>query len=234
MLELTDVTERSDDLCVARVPLFQSLSRPEQEAVAALARPLAVGPGERVYAAGDDVSQLMVVHTGLLKIGRISSEGQEQIVRVLEAGEFVGEGAFLRGGRPDHFVTALEAGRMCVFRHQDIGALITRHPSIGLRMLQSVSDRLEQTEQRLAAATSVQVAARLARYLLDLPAQEYGEGTATVRLPLAKKDIASLLDTTPESLSRQLRRLESAGTIDQQGTREVRLLDVEALVDLAE
>jgi len=234
VLEITDVTRRSDDLCVARVPLFQALSREEQEAVADLARPARVAKGDRIYSAGDDVSQLMVVHTGLLKISRISADGQEQIIRVLEPGEFVGESAFLNGGRPDHFATALEAGSMCVFRHQDVGALIARHPSIGLRMLQGVSRRLEQTEERLAAATSVEVGGRLARYLLDLPAQHAPDGAVSVRLPLAKKDIASLLDTTPESLSRQLRRLQDAGVVDQRGSREVRLLDLDQLLALAD
>ena len=234
MLEVTDVTRRDDDLCVARVPLFQALSREEQEAVADLARPVRVAKGDRIYSAGDDVSQLMVVHTGLLKISRISADGQEHIIRVLEPGEFVGESAFLNGGRPDHFATALEAGSMCVFRHQDVGALIARHPSIGLRMLQGVSRRLEQTEERLAAATSVEVAGRLAHYLVDLPASHRPDGTVAVRLPLAKKDIASLLDTTPESLSRQLRRLQDAGVIEQHGSREVRLLDLDRLLAMAD
>lgn len=234
VLEITDVTQPSDDLCVARVPLFQALSHEEQVAVAELAKPTKVGRGDRIYSAGEDVSQLMVVHTGLLKISRISAEGQEQIIRVLEPGEFVGESAFLNGGRPDHFATALEAGSMCVFRHQDVGVLIARHPSIGLRMLQGVSRRLEQTEERLAAATSVEVGGRLARYLVDLRTHREADGTVTVRLPLAKKDIASLLDTTPESLSRALRRLQDAGVIDQQGPRAVRLLDLDRLVALAD
>lgn len=232
MLEITDVTDRFDDLCVTRVPLFQALTRKEQEAVAALATPTTVARGDRIYSAGDDISQLMVVHTGLLKISRISVDGQEQIIRVLEPGEFVGESAFLNGGRPDHFATALEPGHMCIFRHQDIGALIARHPSIGLRMLQSVSRRLEQTEERLAAATSSDVGSRLARYLVDLPAHHEGS-VMTVRLPLAKKDIASLLDTTPESLSRALRRLQESGMIDQQGARAMRIVDLDRLLVVA-
>lgn len=234
MLEVTDVSKRSDDLCVARVPLFQALTRAEQEAVATLARPMRVSRGDRIYSAGDDVSQLMVVHTGMLKISRLSADGMEQIIRVLEPGEFVGESAFLSGGRPDHFATALEPGSMCVFRHQDIGALIRAHPSIGLRMLQAVSRRLEQTEERLAAVTSVEVGGRLARYLIDLPTRREPDGTVAVRLPLAKKDIAGLLDTTPESLSRALRRLQESGVIDQLGPRDLRLLNLDRLMDLAD
>ena len=217
---------------MARVPLFQGLSREQQWEVAEVARPVQVARGECLYGAGDDVSQLMVVHTGRLKISRVSHDGREQIVRVLEPGDFVGESAFLTGERPDHFATALERGSMCVFRHRDLERLVTAHPSIGLRMLQGVSRRLSETEERLAAVTSVDVGARVARYLVELPATREG-GVAVVRLPLAKKDIASLLDTTPESLSRQLTRLQESGVITQEGSRTVRLLDERRLLALA-
>jgi CRP/FNR family transcriptional regulator, anaerobic regulatory protein len=231
-MRLTPTQQQEDDLCVVRVPLFQALTREQQHGVAEVATPVRVAKGEQVYAAGSDVSQLMVVHTGRLKISRISPDGREQIVRVLEPGDFVGESAFLTGERPDHFATAMEPGRMCVFRHRDLGRLISAHPSIGLRMLQQVSRRLAETETRLAAVTSVDVEARLARYLAELPASRAG-GVATVRLPLPKKDIASLLDTTPESLSRQLGRLQESGVIAQEGSRAVRILDEARLVGLA-
>ncbi|HHW84188.1 MAG TPA: winged helix-turn-helix domain-containing protein, partial [Actinomycetales bacterium] len=64
-------------------------------------------------------------------------------------------------------------------------------------------------------------------------AAEPAEGARRVRLPLAKKDIASYLGTTPESLSRSLARLQSSGAIQVEGD-VVELLDVEALEELAE
>lgn len=222
----------TDDLCVARVPLFQGLTRTEQEQVASLARPTQVQRGERVYSAGDDVSWLMVVHTGRVKISRISAEGHEQIVRVVSAGDFVGESAFLTGARPDHFATALEPGNMCVFRHRDVAALIDRHPAIGWRMLRTISERLAETEARLASLISGDVSARLADYLLTLPARRTRDGLAAT-LPLAKKDVASLLDTSPESLSRQLRRLEDSGVVAQRKGGVVVLSDVDALMQLS-
>lgn len=222
-----------DHLCVARVPLFQGLTRAEQEQVAQLARPTRLRRGEPIYVAGADVSQLMVVHTGRVKISRISAEGHEQIVRVLVPGDFTGESSFLTGARPDHHATALEEVSMCVFRHADVGRLVERHPSIGLRMLQGLSLRLEETEARLAAVISGDVTSRLADYLLNLPARG-GEGGRTVRLPLAKKDIASLLDTTPESLSRQLRRLSDSGVIAQRPGGIVTITDIDALLGLSQ
>jgi CRP/FNR family transcriptional regulator, anaerobic regulatory protein len=72
-----------DDLCVALVPLFQGLTYDEQLEVAEVARPTQVEKGQRLYGAGSSVSQLMVVHTGSVKIARVNPDGQEQIVRVL-------------------------------------------------------------------------------------------------------------------------------------------------------
>lgn len=221
-----------EDLCVAQVPLFQGLSHSDQVNVAEVAAPVMVDGGEQIYSAGSATSQLMVVHSGAVKVSRIDTEGREQILRVLGPGEFIGESAFLTGRRPDHFTTAVEPSSMCVFRHADLGRLVADHPSIALRMLQGVSHRLSQTETRLASVISGDVTTRLAEYLLSLHGQPTEDGTV-VQLPMAKKDIASLLDTTPESLSRQLRKLQQSGIAHTQGARGLLIYDIDALMDLA-
>lgn len=221
------------ELCVSLVPLFQGLSYDEQLEVARVAHPTQLDRLQQVYGAGSDVSQLMVVHTGRVKIFRTSPDGHEQIIRVLGPGDFIGESAFLTGTRPDHSATALEAAELCVFRHDDLGKLVEKHASIGLRMLQGVSRRLGEAEARLAAVISGDVSSRLADYLLALPAQPGTDRLSVVMLPLAKKDIASLLDTTPESLSRQLRALSDAEVILQGAGGRVTILDVDALTSLA-
>lgn len=228
----THAPESREDLCVVQVPLFHGLSYDDQVNVAEVATPTRVDAGEQVYAAGSDTSQLMVVHTGAVKVSRIDAEGREQILRVLGPGEFVGESAFLTGARPDHFTSALEPSSMCVFRHADLGRLVAAHPSIGMRMLQEISRRLAQTETRLASVISGDVTSRLAEYLLSLHGTTTEDGIV-VELPLAKKDIASLLDTTPESLSRQLRKLQQSGIAHTQGARGLIIHDIDALMDLA-
>lgn len=229
----TDEHEEQPDLCVTRVPLFHGLTHAQQMEVAAFARTLRLDAVEQAYAAGSDVSQLMVVHTGEVKISRTSAAGHEQVIRVLGPGEFIGESAFLTGASPDHSAQALVGTELCVFRHADLGRLVEKHPSIGLRMLQGVSKRLDDTEARLASVISGNVGSRLADYLLSLPAKPGPRGTIEVTLPLAKKDIASLLSTTPESLSRQLRRLTDAGVISQQDRGPITISDVTALSALS-
>lgn len=219
-----------DDLCVARVPLFQGLTRAQQVEVSGFAHSTRLGPVEQVYSAGSDMSQLLVVHTGTIKIARSSIDGNEQIIRVLGPGDFIGESAFLTGTRPDHAAIALEDAQLCVFRHADLARMVEKHPSIGLRMLQGMSRRLEDTEARLASVVTSDVGARLADYLLSLPASADHRGARDVTLPLAKKDIASLLATTPESLSRHLRRLRESGVVAQRDRSRLTITDIDALV----
>lgn len=217
--------------CVAIVPIFSGLSIEEQLDVASFATPTRVGRGEIIHAAGDDVSQLMVVHRGRVRITHLLPNGREQLLRVLEPGDFVGEGAFLSGERPDHFASALSETEMCLFQHRDLAELVRRHPGIALRMLRVLSLRLTEAERRVTALTSGDVESRLASYLLELPTQ--GRGTR-VRLPLAKKDVASFLGTTPETLSRRLAQFTAAGLIRPEGARDIALLDVPALAEVAE
>ncbi len=229
---LNIIETEEQELCVSKVPLFQGLNYGDQLSVAEVASPLTVTQDEHMYTAGSPVSQLMVVHTGSVKVARLDAEGREQILRVLGPGDFIGESAFLTGEAPHHFTVALEPSTMCVFRHADLERLVRLHPSIGLWMLREVSNRLAQTESRLASLLSGDVTSRLAEYLLNLPGAHTPEGTK-VTLPLAKKDIASLLDTTPESVSRQLRRLTDSQIASAEGQRGLVIHDVDALMELA-
>ena len=221
------------DTCVARVPVFASLSPDDQHRVEALARPTRLHAGQSAYSAADDVSQLMVLHTGRVKIVRLAADGSEQLVRVLLPGEFTGETSVFTGSRPDGYATALEESRLCVFRHDDLKALITQHPDIGLRMLAAVSERLSDTEHRLSSLTSRGVEVRLADYLLGLPST-WRDRVATVTLPLAKKDVAGLLDTTPESFSRALKSLAEQGLIAVGTGRSVSITEPDRLQQLVD
>lgn len=220
------------DLCVTRVPIFQGLTHEQQLRVATFVHPLSVRKGELVYGPARPISRLLVIHSGRLKITHLAANGQEQILRTATKGDVVGEREFLTGHHPDDFVVALEDSRMCVLDHGDLSALLHDYPDIGQRMLRSLSDRLTAVERLLSAVTSSDVSARVAAYLLDLPASPRGSATL-VRLPMAKREIAAYLGTTPETLSRRLAALAASGVIELHGRRDVTILDIDALEDAA-
>lgn len=88
------------DSCVSRVPVFASLSAQDQQRVERLARPTHLKAGEAAYRADDDLSQLMVLHSGRLKIFRLSADGSEQLIRVLGQATSPGRHRFSRASGP--------------------------------------------------------------------------------------------------------------------------------------
>ena len=219
-------------LCVSRVPIFAGLSPLEQDEVHELARPRRVADGETVYREGGPTASLLVVNTGRLRLTRAHRDGAEQLLRVLGPGEFVGVESFLTGAHPGHTATAMGATVLCEFRHDDLARLLERYPGIGAAMLAALATQLSRTEERLVAQTLEPVERRVADYLVSLPAAPHARGLR-IELPLPKKDIASYLGTSPESLSRSLRALAQAGVIATEGAREVLVLDPFALDELA-
>ena len=209
--------------CVALVPLFAGLTPEQQADVATLARPVTVGPGETFVRAGARHAPLFVVHAGMVKLSRTTADGRSTTLQVLGPGEVGGETWLLTGERPDNDVVALEAARMCVFEPAALDTLVRTFPSVGVALLRSLAARLHSAERMLAARTLVDVGARLAAYLLDCPTTWAAGGTATAHLPMAKKDIATFLGTSPETVSRRLKAFERESLV------RVRGMDVEIL-----
>lgn len=222
---MLDETHRS---CVARVPIFADLTPEQQDQVAAFARPRLVPRGEIVYMAGSDLHRLFVVHRGRVAMRHLTADGREQVVRMLEEGDVLGEAAFVTGEQPDHEAVATADSELCTLDHADLVELVRRHPGIAVRMLQSVTERLVRAERMLAAFGTTAVQTRLAAWLLDQPSVDDG-GHRLVVLPMAKKDIASFLGTTPETLSRRLADLAREGVIGLAGRRGIVLLDTSEL-----
>lgn len=219
--------ETGAEPCVALVPLFARLTPEQQAEVATLARPVTIGRDETFVRAGQERAPLFVVHSGQVRISTRSADGRDTTVRVLGPGEVGGETWFLTGERPPTDAIAVEPSRMCVFEPAALATLIQRYPGIGLTMLRTLARRLHSTERMLVARTLTDVGARLAAYLLDCPATWEGD-LATAHLPMPKKDVATLLGTTPETISRRLSTFERDGLIRVRGSA-IDILDAPAL-----
>jgi CRP/FNR family transcriptional regulator len=200
------------------VPLFAGLTPEQQADVATLARPVTVGSGETFVRAGAQQAPLFVVHSGLVKLSRTTVDGRTTTLDVLGPGEVGGETWLLTGERPQNDVVALEPARMCVFEPAALDTIVRRFPSVGVALLRTLAVRLHSAERMLAARTLADVGARLAAYLLDCPTTWGAGGGATAHLPMAKKDIATFLGTSPETISWRLRAFERDGLIQVRGT----------------
>lgn len=119
---------------------------------------------------------------------------------------------------------ALESTTVCIVDGKQFEALIKRRPSIALKILKEMSIRLEKAENQIQALTVQDVEQRLAKALLTM-----ADENNLVNLAISKKDLASHIGMSRETLSRKLTSFEKKGWIQQEGQRKIMILNREAL-----
>jgi len=214
-------TLEGHELCVARVPIFNHLHPDQLTDIAATIRSIPLRKGELLYRAGDVSDSLFMVHRGALRVYRLAENGKEQLVRVLREGSFTGEFALFNQSMHDCFAEATETTEVCRIGRRDLEQLMLRYSDISLKILQELSSRLEQAEARAARFTAEDTETRLQLYLAR---QAEEQATWDVKLPMTRRDLASLLGTTPETISRKLAAFEANGWIEQRGRWEIGIL----------
>lgn len=214
-----------------RIPLFQGLDRKQHAALAAILVDRAFKRGENIFSEGDEGIGFYIIVSGRAKIFKLSSDGKEQILHIFGPGEPIGEAAVFAGKKFPAHAAALEETRTFFFPRNAFVDLIRKDPSMALTMLAVLSHRLHQFTSLVEDLSLKEVPGRLASYLLLL--SQRGKGKSEVSLDISKSQLASLLGTIPETLSRILAKLTREGLIQLVGQRQIRLIDRRGLEELA-
>lgn len=219
----------SKQLCVSKVPFFNHLDMEEMLKIVKMSRSLNFDKGEIIYHDGDPLEYLYIVHKGRVKIYQLFESGKEHLLRILDQGEFMGELALFSEKTLDNYAEALLKTEICAIHRDDMQELMKTHPTIAIKILEQFSDRLEKTEKLVGQLSAKDVEARTASYLVELAEEK---NAIEVILPMSKKDLASYLGTTQETISRRLSNFQTKGWIEQTGHRNIKIVDLNALTDL--
>src|SRR5690554_6956437 len=129
-------------LCVARVPIFNHLPTAALEVIAGKAAMRTYDRGQFIHRAGDSSDKLFIVHKGKVKVYRLSDSGKEQLVRILNPGDFAGELALFSSTDHDSYAEAMQASEICTIYQDDVRKLLLEYPDISLHVLAELSRRL--------------------------------------------------------------------------------------------
>jgi len=153
------------------------------------------------------------------------------ILHIFGAGEPFGEVPVFSGESFPASAEAISSSRLLFFPRQDFVRLITENPTLSLNMLAVLSLRLRTFAMQLENISLKDVPARLAGYLIYL-AQEQKK-IDSVTLPISKGQLASLLGTIPETLSRIFAKMTGQELISVSG-RDIYFKDILQLKELAQ
>lgn len=213
--------------CIERVPIFSNLDEGEMKEVVSLINHRRYMKNELIYMAGQKGRSLYVINSGKVKITRIASSGKEQVIRILEAGEFMGELAIFRSSTLVDNAQALEDTVMCIIDERDLKELLKKYPLISFKIMEELSERLERAESLIENINLSSVEKRLADILLDL-----SDDKGQIHLNLSKGDLASQIGMSSETLSRKLSAFQELGIIKLIGQRRINILNRSALEEI--
>jgi CRP/FNR family transcriptional regulator, cyclic AMP receptor protein len=195
---------------LASVELFGEMHEEEIDDLTTLAQVKKLTKDTTVFHAGDPADAVFVVASGRVKVVITSSDGKEFILTVLGAGQVFGEMALLESAPRSASVVTLSAVEVLVINRADFQRLLDSNPRISLRLMAILSRRLRRANAKMESLAYMDVAGRLARYLLDLArdhGQRLGNGWVVVRRP-THSDIAHSIGTSRETVSRLINEFE--------------------------
>ncbi|MEI8181202.1 MAG: Crp/Fnr family transcriptional regulator [Desulfomonile sp.] len=216
---------------IAAIPLFEGLPSDNHSDLASIATEKRFARGETVFSEGQAGSGFFVVISGRVKIFKLSAEGKEQILHIFGPGEPFGEAPVFEGRRFPAHAVALDDSLFFFFPRSSFVGLIRRNPSLSLNMLAVLSRRLRRFAALVDDLSLKEVPGRLAAHLLYL--SDGKDGAHELVLDIPKGQLAGLLGTIPETLSRILTKMVRQRLIESNGPR-VKILDRKGLEDLAE
>ncbi|UZX15203.1 Crp/Fnr family transcriptional regulator [Thermus sp. PS18] len=211
-----------------QVPLFRDLNLEDLKALEHEARARRLKRGEVLFLEGEPVRSLFVVERGLIKVYKLDPEGRKQVVLHLEGpGRVLAEVALFLD-RPTYPASAeaLEDSQVLAIPKERFFQLVEARPPLARALIRYLARRQGQLLHLLDRLVFHEVRERLCEFLLEKLSQE-GQG---FHLP-TNPELAALLGTVPEAVSRNLGQLYRQGLIRLKG-RRVEIPNPQALVDL--
>jgi len=215
---------------IVTIPLFEGLSRSQHDALASIAFNRTYKKGQVIFSEGDEGTGFYAIISGRIKIFKLSPEGKEQILHMMEPGEIFGEVPVFTGQGYPAFAEAHTHCSLLFFPRNAFIELIRKDPSLSLNMLAVLSWRLRKFAALIEDLSLKEVPGRLAAYLLYL-SRKSGSGDE-FDLNISKGQLASLLGTIPETLSRILGKMSRQGLISSEGSR-IRIVDRATIEEIA-
>ncbi len=190
---------------LAKSFLFEGLNDEHLQAITAISRQIDIGRGEMIFSEGDDSNGFYLVCSGKVKIFKLSFEGKEQILHLFGEGEPFGEVAVFHGRPFPANAVGMVKTSLLFFPKDDFIRLLEANSTLSLNMIAVLAKRLRIFATQIENLALKEVPARLKAHLLYL-AEKQGN-SAEVVLELPKGQLANLLGTSPETLSRVFARL---------------------------
>ena len=200
------------------LPIFTHLDSTEKKELESVLQSRTYEKGSHLMKFGDTGDEMMFIVSGIVKVSLINDEGKEFVLTRLDAGEMLGELALITGATRTADVIAVEDTVVFVLSKSDFLNHASKYAGMALALLKALARRLSYSTQKSGELALLDVYHRLAKVLIDMA--EEGEGEiGVINSRPTHQELAAMVGTSREVVSRALKNMEQEGSIEIDGKR---------------
>ncbi len=200
------------------IPLFDGVGDIDIEAVASLLIERRFPKNKTIVEEGMPGDYMYIVCDGRVKVTKLSGDGREKILEMLGSGSFFGELSLLDGAPRSASVKALTETRMLALSRSDFLAQLRRSPDLAMALIQELTARLRQMDDQASSLSFQRVQERTQGLLVRLATDPGSEGHRATPA-LTHQQIADMIGTSRETVTRVIKALKLEGWLSQDGKR---------------
>lgn len=202
------------------IPLFASLEEKDLAEIARLLIDRRYPKDAVVFEDGMPGDYMYLIREGQVKVTKMSEDGREKILEILGEGDFFGEMALLERAPRSASVKTTMPCLLLALSRQEFIALIRRNPDLALDLIRELSRRLRETSEQIRGLMFERVEGRTRRVLSRLAREEVaGRPGLRATAPITHQQLADLVGTSRETVTRVLKELRDQGWLEQDGKR---------------
>ncbi len=210
--------------------LFCGLSETSLDKLVSIARTVRFKKGELIFREGDPCPGIFVVGEGAVRVFKLAPGGKEHVLHFAYAGATFAEVAAIGKFDCPAFADATEDAVCALIPEREFRRIVTADHGFCIEMMTGMAKWVHSLVGLLEDLVLRDATGRVARHLIQ--SDETG-GQGEFSLPMRKKDLASHLNLTSETLSRTLHRLAECGLIETK-ERKIRIRELAKLQDVAD
>lgn len=199
-----------------KIPLFVELDEQELLRLADITITRTFRKNANVFMEGDPRQAVFFIQKGIVKIYKIDSEGNEQVVSFLREGDMFPHTGFFDATPYPATAVVVEAAELFVIPVHAFEQLMLDMPSIAIKVMRVMGQKIRELQTKLQEFVTQDVNRRIISFLIRL-AQEHGQPDDSgirIDIPLTHQEFANMVGTTRETVNRVMNQLKKEGIIE--------------------
>ena len=210
---------RCENCIIRQFNSLRALSKEELKKVSNAKISKKIKKGDALFSEGQKLDGVYCVRNGVSKLSKLSSNGKEQIVKLTNRGEIMGQRSVIAEDYTNLSATAINDMEVCFIPKEIITTTLNTNPYFSLEVLRHMAHDLKEADDVIVNMSQKTVKQRLAEALLYLR-QNYGEDeNGFLLLTLSRDDYANIVGAATESLIRMLSDFKKKGLIKTEGKK---------------